>query len=164
MPRLVLGAVLAAVVVVAAVLVTTVLTRPSPPPIAQVVVTGRVTGAGGQPVRGIKVWLNAWPTPTAVRSLERSGLPIGVTVLGSAVSSADGAYVIRLRSLAPLAPDAANGVVRFLLMTGDRAGWDSSAFAAYLAPAMAGMTVQLPSGHPVVADLNLARHTAPVMP
>ena len=164
MPRLALGAVFATVVLVAAVLVATVLTRPSPQPTAQVVVTGRVTAAGGQPVPGIKVWLNAWPTPTAVRSLERIGQPVSVTVLGSAVTSATGAYVIRLRSLAPLAPDTANGVVRFQLMTGDRAGWDTSGFAAYLAPAVAGLTPYLPSGHPVVANLNLARHTVPVLP
>lgn len=164
MPRLVLGAVFAAVLLVAAVLVATVLTRPSPQPAAQVVVTGTVTGAGGQPVRGIKVWLNAWPTPTAARSLEQGGQPVAVTVLGWAVTSATGAYAIRLRSLAPLAPDAANGVVRFQLMTGDRAGWDTSGFAAYLAPARAGLTLQLPSGHPVVADLSVVRHTSPVMP
>jgi hypothetical protein len=63
MPRLALGALFGAVVLAAAVLVATVLIRPSPRPAAQVVVTGRVTGAGGQPVRGIKVWLNAWPRP-----------------------------------------------------------------------------------------------------
>jgi hypothetical protein len=162
MPRLVLGAVFAAVVLVAAVLVATMLTRPSPQPGAQVVVTGTVTGAGGQPVRGIKVWLNAWPTPTTVRSLEQSGQPVWVRVLGSAVTSATGTYMVRLRSLAPLAPEAANGVVRFQLMTGDRAGWDTSGFAAYLAPALPEL-LQLP-GHTVVADLNLARHTAPVVP
>jgi hypothetical protein len=49
-------------------------------------------------------------------------------------------------------------------MLGSPAGWDTSGFAAYLAPAMAGLAPQLPSVHPVVADLNLARHTAPVMP
>jgi hypothetical protein len=78
MPRLVLGAVFAAVLLGAAVLVATLLTRPPPRPTAQVVVTGIVTGAGGQPVRGIKVWLNAWPTPAAVRSLEQDGQPVGV--------------------------------------------------------------------------------------
>lgn len=87
-----------------------------------------------------------------MRPLEQEGQPAGVTVLASAVTSATGAYVIRLRSLAPLIPDAANGVVRFQLMTGDRAGWDTSGFAGYLGPAMAGLTLQLPSGHPVVAE------------
>jgi hypothetical protein len=102
--------------------------------------------------------------PAAVRSLEQNGLPVRVTVLGSAVTSATGGYTIRLRSLAPLAPAAANGIARFQLMTGDRAGWDTSGFAARLVPAMTGLTLQLPSGHAAVADLNLTRHTAPAVP
>jgi hypothetical protein len=162
--RLAIGAVSTAVVLIAGVLAVVLLTRPSAQPVSQVVVTGTVTGTGGQPARGIKVWLNAWPTPAAVRSLEQNGQPVAVTVMGSSVTSSTGGYAIRLRSLAPLAPDVANGVVRFQLMTGDRAGWDTSGFAARLVPAMTGLTLQLPSGHPAVADLNLTRHTAPVMP
>jgi hypothetical protein len=44
------------------------------------------------------------------------------------------------------------------------AGWDTAGFAAYLAPAMGRLTLHLPSGRPVVADLSVARHTTPVMP
>ena len=162
--RLAIGAVSTAVVLIASVLAVVLLTRPSAQPASQVVVTGTVTDTGGQPARGIKVWLNAWPTPAAVRSLDQNGQPVGATVLGSAVTSATGAYAIRLGSLAPLAPDAVNGVVRFQLMTGDRAGWDTSGFATRLVPTMAGLTLQLPSGHPAMAHLNLMRHTPPAMP
>lgn len=54
----------AALVVVAAGLVLALDTGRSPQPGSQLVVQGRVTGSNGKPVRGIKVWLNAWPRPT----------------------------------------------------------------------------------------------------
>ena len=85
-------------------------------------------------------------------------------MLGSADTSATGSYAIRLGSLALLTPAAANGVVRFQLMTGGRDGWDTSGFAAHLVPTITGLILQLPSGHPVVAHLNLTRHTVPATP
>jgi hypothetical protein len=165
MPRIALGGVIAAAVLIAAVLVVALQTGPSPQPAGQVVVTGQVTGTGGRPASGIKVWLNAWPTSAAVTSLGAGGQPVPVTVLGSAVTSATGAYAIRLRSPAALAPgSAANGVVRFQLMTGDRAGWDTFSFAAHLLPTMTGLMLELPGGRPGVANLNLMRHTTPAVP
>jgi hypothetical protein len=46
-----------------------------PPPARQLVVLGRVTGTDGQPVSGIKVWLNAWPRPGVKRSPQMARFP-----------------------------------------------------------------------------------------
>jgi hypothetical protein len=126
MRRTVLGSVIAAMVLIAAGLAVAVPLLSSPPA-GQLVVQGRVTGTGGKPVNGIKVWLNAWPQATVA-----SGGMGQVTVVGSATTSATGRYALRVPSLSPLAPDAINGVVKFSVMTGNSTGWDMSSFSRSL--------------------------------
>jgi hypothetical protein len=111
-----------------------------------------VTGTDGQPVRGIKVWLNAWPT--AVQKQTDSHEPVWVTVVGSAITSATGRYILRISPSAALAADATNGVVKFMVMTGNGAGWDTLSFSRGLGQA-AGTTSAVPWGATKTADLRL---------
>ncbi len=99
----------------------------SSPPAGPLVVQGRVTGVGGKPVSGIKVWLNALPPATLARGGQGP-----VTVVGSATTSATGRYALRVPSLSALAPDAINGIVKFSVMTGNSTGWDMSSFSRSL--------------------------------
>jgi hypothetical protein len=154
-PRIALGSLAAAVVLILGVLAVALLAG-SPPPAGQWV-AGQVTGPDGQPVSGIKVWLNAWPDAAVVRALTKQGAPVPVTVAGSATTSATGKYAIRIPAPNMLARNATNGLIRFSVMTGDRAGWGTVSFSGRLVPTMAGTTVALPfaSG---TADLHLMRH------
>ncbi len=140
MRRVVLGSVIAAIVVIAAGLAVAVSVL-SPPPAGQLMVHGRVTGTGGTPVSGIKVWLNAWPRATVA-----SGGHGPVTVVGSATTSATGRYALRVPSLSALAPDAINGSVKFSVMTGNKTGWDMVSFSRSLSGGTA--TVALHLMHP----------------
>jgi hypothetical protein len=121
--RIAAGSAIAAIVLIAAGLAVAVpvLSSPSAGPL---VVQGRVTGTGGKPVSGIKVWLNAWPTGSVA-----SGGTGQVTVVGSATTSATGGYALRVPSLSALAPDAINGIVKFNLMTGNSTGSDMASFS-----------------------------------
>ncbi len=131
-----LGSVLAAVALAAGLAVAVPLL--SAPPARQLVVHGRVTGTDGQPVPGIRVWLNAWPAATVA-----AGGTGRVTVVGSAVTSADGRYALRVRSLSALTPDAINGIVRFSVMTANRTGWDMSSFSRGLSGGSTTLTLHL---------------------
>jgi hypothetical protein len=149
--RIALGSVAAAIALILGVLGVVLLSGPAPQPAGQLV-AGQVTGAGGQPVSGIKVWLNAWPDAAVVKALTRGGAPVPVTVAGSATTSATGTYAIRILAPAMLAPDAANGIIKFSLMAGDSAGWDTVSFSGRLVQTIAGNTVELP---PVSGTANL---------
>ena len=135
MRRIVLGSVLAAALLSAGLAAAL---RLSPPPAGPLVVQGRVTGAGGMPVSGIKVWLNAWPQATVA-----SGGTGPVTVMGSATTSATGSYTLRVPSMSVVASDAVNGVVRFSLMTGNSTGWDMPAFSRSLSGGTATVVLHL---------------------
>jgi hypothetical protein len=135
MRRTVLGSVIAAAVLAAAGL--TLTTHLMSPAAGGLVVRGRVTGTGDKPVSGIKVWLNAVPTSPAA-SVEQS-----VTVVDSALTSANGTYTLRVPSLSALAPDVVNGVVDFNLMTGNRTGWDLASFPSGLSGGTVAVPLQL---------------------
>ena len=152
--RTVLGVVIVAVALVAAGVALALRPGPSPRPL---VVQGRVTGTDGQPVRGIKVWLNALPTASVVRQLTDSHQPLWVTVVGSAITSATGRYVLRVVPSAALAADATNGIVKFMVMTGNGAGWDTLSFSRGLGPT-AGTTSAVPWGGTKAANLRLMRN------
>ena len=139
MRRVVLGSVIAAIVLLAAGLAVAVSVL-SPPPAGPLVVQGRVTGTGGTPVSGIKVWLNAWPRATVASGTGP------VTVVGSATTSATGRYALRVPSLSALAPDTVNGSVKFSVMTGNRTGWDMVSFSRSLSGGTT--TVALHLRHP----------------
>jgi len=122
---------------------------------SQLVAEGRVTGTGGRPVSGIKVWLNAWPGPAAPRSGQQPGT---VTVEGFAVTSATGQYKIRVSSPAALASDAADGVVTFSLMAGDNSAWDAPAFTRDLISTAGGFGpagLAVPRGGSLTVNLHL---------
>ena len=136
----------------------------SSPPTGQLVVQGRVTGTDGKPVSGVKVWLNAWPNAAVVKSLKDSHRQVPVTVVSSATTSATGRYAIRISSPAALAPEATNGVIKFAVMTGDSAGWDSFSFSGRLVQTAAGTMLALPSGGTGTADLHLMQHKMPKVP
>jgi hypothetical protein len=156
-PRVALGSVVVvAVALILAVLGVALLTGPAPQPAGQLV-AGRVTGPGGRPVSGIKVWLNAWPNAAVVKALSRDGRPVPVTVTGSATTSATGKYAIRVLAPAALAPNATNGIIKFQVMSGDSAGWDTSSFSGRLVQTIAGTALALPSGSGTT-DLHLMPH------
>jgi hypothetical protein len=120
----------------------------------QVVVQGRVTGADGRPVSGIKVWLNAL-TGTGTAGTRYAG---PVTIAGSAVTSATGTYAIRVQAPASLAPDAANGVVTFSLMAGNSTGWDAPVFTRDLVTTAGGFgetALTVPPGGSLTTNLHL---------
>jgi hypothetical protein len=122
-------------------------------PASQLVVQGRVTGTDGKPVSGIKVWLNAWPKTAPEVSSQR---PVPVTVVGSVTTSATGTYAMTVLSPAALAPEAANGIIKFMVMTGDSAGWDAASFSRRLVLTAAGTTkLALPPGSIRTVDLHL---------
>ena len=135
MRRSVPGSVIAALVLTAGLAAAL---RLSPPPAGQLVVQGRVTGAGGEPVRGIKVWLNAWPHATVA-----AGGMGPVTVIGSAITSATGRYTLRVPSMPVVEPDAINGVVRFSLMAGNSTGSDMPTFSRGLPGGTATVVLHL---------------------
>jgi hypothetical protein len=125
---------------------------------SQLVVEGHVTSAGGRPVSGIKVWLNAWPDAATVSSLQADKQPVPVTVAGSAVTSATGAYAIRVSSPGALAADATNGVVKFSLMTGDKSGSAYPSFSRDLVSSFAGFggtELAVPAGGSLTTNLRL---------
>jgi hypothetical protein len=123
----------------------------SPQPVRQLVVQGRVTGTSGEPVSGIKVWLNAWPKGAWPKT-------VPVTVVSSAVTSATGRYAIWVSSPAALAPDAMNGVVRLGLMTGNSTGWDAFDFPGHLVQTAAGTELVIRPGGSSTVNLQLMRH------
>ena len=156
MPRVAIGSVVVAVALILAVLGVALLTGPAPQSAGQLV-AGRVTGTDGRPVSGIKVWLNAWPNAAVVKALGRDGRPVPITVTGSATTSAKGKYAIRVLAPAALAPNATNGIIKFQVMSGDSAGWDTSSFSGRLVQTIAGATLALPSGSGTT-DLHLMPH------
>ena len=157
MPRVAIGSVVVAVALIPlAVLGVALLTGPAPQSAGQLV-AGRVTGTDGRPVSGIKVWLNAWPNAAVVKALGRDGRPVPITVTGSATTSAKGKYAIRVLAPAALAPNATNGIIKFQVMSGDSAGWDTFSFSGRLVQTIAGATLALPSGSGTT-DLHLMPH------
>jgi hypothetical protein len=148
-----LGIVVVAVVLIAAAVALALRAGLASAPAGEFVVRGRVTGTEGQPVSGIKVWLNAWPTAAVLRELTGQHQPVPVTVLGSAITSPTGSYVLRITPSAALAADATNGVVTFAVMTGDSAGGDALKFSRRLGPA--GTMSPAVSGGIETADLRL---------
>jgi hypothetical protein len=147
--RTALGVVLVTIVLIAAGLAVALRAGPSPQPASPLVVQGHVTGTDGTPVTGIKVWLNA---------LHDSHQTGAVTVVGSVTTSAIGSYALRVVPSAALAADATNGVIKFTLMTGDSAGWDTFNFSRRLTQTSAGTTVGVSTGGTVTADLRLIPH------
>ena len=86
------------------------------PPAGVAVAQGLVAGSGGRAIGGANVVLYAWPVSKVLSGL-RPGQRVPVTRVGSAVTSASGSYVIRMRSLAALQPSAQrNGVVNLEVM------------------------------------------------
>jgi hypothetical protein len=126
--RRIFAAVIAAFVLIAAGLALALRASDSPQPASRVVAEGRVTGTDGKPVRGIKVWLNAWPRSAEAQALQAGSRPVPVTVVSSVITSAAGRYAIRVSSSATL-PEVARGVIKFSVMTGNSAGWDTASFA-----------------------------------
>lgn len=157
MRRAILGSLIAAVVLAALGLVLATQTTPTA---GQPLVRGRVTSAGGQPAAGVKVWLNALPAGTLPRELQGGHKLVPVTVVGWAVTSARGGYAIRITSPGALAPNATDGVIHFMLMTGSSSAWGMSGFSARVVPGLAGPSLVLPSGGSEIADLHLARGPA----
>ena len=162
--RTALGIVIVTMALIATGLAVALRTGPSPQPASPLVVQGRVTGTDGKPVSGMKVWLNAWPNTAVVQALTDRHQPVGVTVVGSVTTSAAGSYAMRVLPSAALAADAANGVIKFALMTGGSAGWDAFSFSRRLGQAAAGTLLAVPSGGTVTADLLLMPHEMPKVP
>jgi hypothetical protein len=160
MRRTVLGSLVVAVALIAVAVILAVRTGPGAQPAGQLVVQGRVTGPDGQPVSGIKVWLNAWPRPSVARADTRAGQPVWLTVAGHAVTSATGWYAIRLPAPAALRPDAVNGLLSLGLMTGDRTGWDAARFTGQLVQ-LPGTSAAYLAGRPRTVHLSLAEHLSP---
>jgi hypothetical protein len=155
MHRSILGAVIAAVVLIVSGLAAAFWASGSQQPASQVVVEGRVTGPGGEPVSGIKVWLNALPRSAGAQALRASNPPVPVTVVDSVTTSATGWYAIRVSSPAAL-PEISEGVIKFSVMTGNNTGWDTASFYRRLVWSAAGVTLAVPSGG-TSADLHLKR-------
>lgn len=154
MHRSIPGAVVAAVVVIG--LAVAFWAIGSQQPASQIVVEGRVTGTDGQPVSGIKVWLNALPSSARAQALRASNSPVPVTVVDSVTTSATGWYAIRVSSPATL-PEIANGVIKFSVMTGNRTGWDTASFDRRLVSTVLGAArLAVPPGG-TTADLHLKR-------
>lgn len=154
MHRSILGVVIAAaVVVVASGLAVAVWVGGSRQSASQVVVAGRVTGTDGEPVSGIKVWLNAWPRPAGAQAHRASNVAVPVTVVDSATTSATGWYAIRVSSPATL-PEIANGIIKFSVMTGNSTGWDTASFYRRLVWSAAGTRLAVPPGG-TTANLHL---------
>jgi hypothetical protein len=126
--------------------------------VGQLVAEGRVTATDGRPASGIKVWLNAWPGGVA-----RQQGPVDVVT--SAITSASGVYTIRVPSAAALAPDAANGVVSFLLMAGNSSGWDEPRFRRDVVTSAGGFgpaVLAIPRGGSLTVNLRLTPGLHPV--
>ncbi len=155
MRRVVAGSLIAAVVLAVLGLVLATQTAPTA---GQPLVRGRVTSADGQPAAGVKVWLNALPAGTLPRELRSSHRGVPVTVVGSAITTAKGSYAIRITSPAALAPNATDGEVHFMLMTGDSVGWSQAGFSARVVPGLAGPGLVLSSDGSEIADLRLTRN------
>jgi hypothetical protein len=151
MRRIILGIVIASAVLSAAGVALALGSGPSPQPVRQLVVQGRVTGSGGMPVSGIKVWLNAWPKGAWPKE-------VPVTVVSSAITSATGRYAIWVSSPAVLAPQAMNGIVRLGLMTGNSTGWDAFDFPGRLVQTAAGTELVIGPGGSSTVDLQLTQH------
>jgi hypothetical protein len=151
MRRIIVGIVIASAVLTATGLALAWVSGPSPQPVRQLVVQGRVTGSSGEPVGGIKVWLNAWPKGAWPKT-------VPVTVVSSAITSATGGYAIWVSSPAALAPDAVNGVVRLGLMTGNSTGWDAYDFAGHLVQTAAGTELVIRPGGSGTVNLQLMQH------
>jgi hypothetical protein len=151
MRRVILGIVIASVVLAAAGLALARGPGPSPHPVRQLVVQGRVTGTSGKPASGIKVWLNAWPKGTWPKSGP-------VMVVSSAITSANGRYAIWVWSAGVLAPQAVNGIVRLGLMTGNSTGWDAFNFPGRLVQTAAGPDLVIGPGGSGTVNLQLMQH------
>ena len=149
--RTALGIVIGTMMLIAAGLGVALWTGLSPQPASPLVVQGRVTSTDGKPVSGIKVWLNALPKETVTRGEGP------VTVVGWVTTSAAGSYAMRVLPSAALAADATNGVIKFMVMTGGSAGWDTASFSRPVQTA-AGTLLAVPSGGTVTADLHLMPH------
>ena len=109
----------------------------------QLTVRGRVTGVDGRPVRGVKVWLNAWPATTSYQQPGPSAPQTPVTPVAWAVTSATGGYALRVPAGPALASHASDGVVKLGLMTGNATGSDAPTFSVRLVPAQVGRTIDL---------------------
>ena len=97
------------------------------------------------------MWLNAWPKGTWPKAGP-------VTVVSSAITSANGRYAIWVSSPAGLAPQAINGIVRLGLMTGNRTGWDAFNFPGHLVTTAAGTEVVIRLGGSSTVNLQLMQH------
>jgi hypothetical protein len=161
--RAALVVVIAAMALIAGGVALAVQAGPSPQTASPLVVQGRVTGTDGQPVPGIKVWLNAWPAPAVVRELAGHRQPVWVTVVGSATTSAAGIYALPVVPSAALTADATNGVIRFIVMTGDGAGSDTFSFSSRLVPPTRTTSPVL-SGGTRSADLRLMPYRTSKVP
>lgn len=151
MRRVILGVVIAGAVLTSGGLALAWWSGPSPQPVRQLVVQGRVTGTSGEPVSGIKVWLNAWPKG----AWPKEG---PVTVVSSAITSATGRYAIWVSSPAALATQALNGIVRLGLMTGNSTGWDAFDFPGRLVQTAAGTELVIRPGGSGAVNLQLIQH------
>jgi len=100
------------------------------------------------------------PAGILPRELRGSHRPIPVTVVGSAITTANGGYAIRITSPGALAANATDGVVHFMLMTGGSTGWGTAGFSARVVPGLAGPSLVLPSGGSEIADLHLTHGPA----
>lgn len=156
MHRSILGAVIAAVVAIASGLAAAFWVSGSQQQASQVVVEGRVTGTDGEPVSGIKVWLNASPRPAEAQALRVSNSPVPVTVVDSVTTSATGWYAIRVSSPGEL-PEIANGVIKFSVMTGNSTGWDTASFCRRLVWSALGPARLAVRPGGTTADLRLKR-------
>jgi hypothetical protein len=155
MHRSILGVVIAAVLVVSG-LAVAVWVGGSQQPASQVVVEGRVTGPDGEPVSGIKVWLNALPRSAGAQALHASNPPVPVTVVDSVTTSATGWYAIRVSSPAAL-PEVSKGVIKFSVMTGNNTGWDTASFYRRLVSTDLGAPRLAVPPDGTTADLHLKR-------
>jgi len=155
MHRSILGAVIAVMVGIASGLAAAFWVGGSQHPAGQVVVEGRVTGTDGEPVSGIRVWLNAWPRAAVAQALRGSHVPVPVTVVDWVTTSATGWYAIRVSSPAAL-PETASGVIKFSVMTGNSTGWDTASFYRGLVWSATGTRLTVPPGG-TTADLRLKR-------
>lgn len=162
--RLALGAFAVGVALVGALLISSLLRiGPAWPAAGPFVVKGHLVDAGGRPARGVKVWLNAEPSEPVARAAENAHRPVTVTVVGSSVTSATGAYAIRVGSVGRLASGATDGVVRFTVMAGNRAGWATGSFTGRLVRTVIGPRLVLPPGGVTVTDLHLVRPYLPLL-
>jgi len=130
------------------------------------VVQGTVLGTAGQAVAGQQVKLVAWPQQPVTAALQ-PGQAVPTTLVGSAITSASGSYIIQVASAGQLAASATDGTVNLEVITTGTAGFGAFSFHRQLVAMPNGPAFTAsPAGVAQTANLRLlpGGQSAPATP